>query len=228
MTLKTGKGPVVHLPRIHKARMIETVLQDFLNRRIAGFRILDVGTGNGDIAEYFARENRVDSIDIRDQRHAANDSFRFTLVDSADMPFAEGVFDIVISNHVIEHVRNQNRHLLEINRVLSNEGICYLGTPNRSSFIMGGHKDNRQVLRYRHMGPLFSNCGFSYVKYTARMLKQPVKFHCEVSLGRFIPKFLLESMDFIYPSHVFVLWPAERSSTIGWKRNLSNPGRCSC
>ena len=50
------------------------------------------------------------------------------------MPFANASFDLVITNHVIEHVGEVNeqlQHLKEIARVLSSTGQCYLAVPNR-------------------------------------------------------------------------------------------------
>ena len=205
-SLKRGRGPVVHLPRKRKAQMIQAILRDFLNRRIRGYRILDVGTGNGEIADYFAEENEVVSIDIQDQRNRVDSNYLFAQVDSAKIPFRSGMFDIVMSHHVIEHLDNQKQHLREVRRVMKSRGVCYLGTPNRSSILMEGHRNNHRVLRYRQMGPLFRDCGFSYIKYTTRMLKQPEQFHCEMAYGRLLPFFLLNSMNFLYPSHVFLLW----------------------
>jgi SAM-dependent methyltransferase len=47
------------------------------------------------------------------------------------LPFPDGTFDVVISNHVVEHVADPDRHLSEIRRVLKASGVCYLATPNR-------------------------------------------------------------------------------------------------
>ena len=47
------------------------------------------------------------------------------------MPFPDNYFDIVVSNHVVEHVSNQNLHFSEMARVLKPNGIVYFATPNR-------------------------------------------------------------------------------------------------
>jgi len=91
--------------------------------------LLDVGTGSGEIAYYLSDYFRVISIDINDQR-LFHDGFEF-LVTSEVLPFASNVFDIVISNHVIEHVNSTHTHISEIHRVLKPEGWLYLATPNR-------------------------------------------------------------------------------------------------
>jgi 2-polyprenyl-3-methyl-5-hydroxy-6-metoxy-1,4-benzoquinol methylase len=47
------------------------------------------------------------------------------------LPFPDEYFDVVVSNHVIEHVSDQQLHLSEIARVLKPNGVVYLATPNR-------------------------------------------------------------------------------------------------
>lgn len=45
------------------------------------------------------------------------------------IPFEDGAFDIVIANHVLEHVGNLDRATSEIARVLASDGIAVLQTP---------------------------------------------------------------------------------------------------
>ena len=94
-------------------------------------RILDIGTGAGHIASFLGSEsNSVVSIDVVDERRQKG-SYKFIKVQDENLPFKDNTFDIVISNHVIEHVPNQQRHVDEIFRVLKNGGIVYLATPNK-------------------------------------------------------------------------------------------------
>jgi SAM-dependent methyltransferase len=114
--------------------MIERLLGLAAGRTI---RMLEVGTGGGGIAEYFATHGRldveVDAVDVHDQRQGSG-SYRFTLVHGTTLPFADGTFDVVITNHVIEHVgprEAQLDHLRELRRVMAPDGIGYLAVPNR-------------------------------------------------------------------------------------------------
>ncbi len=45
------------------------------------------------------------------------------------IPYDDNSFDIVIANHILEHVSNVDKALSEINRVLKSEGIAILQTP---------------------------------------------------------------------------------------------------
>lgn len=100
-------------------------------------KLLEVGTGAGGIAHYFGKTGAmgwdVEAVDVEDVR-LATDGYRFSRVDSVDLPFADDSFDVVLSNHVIEHVgdaRQQAMHLDELRRVLRPDGIGYLAVPCR-------------------------------------------------------------------------------------------------
>jgi len=117
-----------------KGRKIERLLRPTPPH---GGRLLEVGTGAGGIAYYFARVSpyafRVDAVDVEDRRQVT-EGYRFTPVDSTALPFDANTFDVVVSNHVIEHVGDREAqldHLREIGRVLRDSGVAYLAVPNR-------------------------------------------------------------------------------------------------
>ncbi|MDE2148835.1 MAG: class I SAM-dependent methyltransferase [Gammaproteobacteria bacterium] len=104
-------------------------------RRSAG-RILEVGTGGGGIAHYFGTHPTlrcdVTAVDVHDIREI-EEGYRFVKVEGVDLPFDDQSFDLVITNHVIEHVGDyddQLRHLGEIHRVMKVGGSGYLAVPN--------------------------------------------------------------------------------------------------
>lgn len=130
---------VLDLPsRRHKGEKIERLIELDPAR---GYELLEVGTGSGGIAHYFATQARtrcdVTSVDVSDTR-LVTDGYAFRLVDSTALPFGDESFDVVLTNHVIEHVgdrEQQAEHLAEIRRVLRPGGVVYLAVPNRWMLI---------------------------------------------------------------------------------------------
>lgn len=118
-----------------KARKIEALLE--LDARPGPLRLLEVGTGSGWIAHYFASHPSgrftVDAVDVVDSRQV-HAGFRYQDVAGTQLPSADASFDVVVSNHVIEHVGGepeQLAHLAELRRVLRADGVGYLAVPNR-------------------------------------------------------------------------------------------------
>ena len=127
---------VLDLPsRQWKGLKIERLLD--LHTRPQPISLLEIGTGSGGIAHYFgthpALRCAVTAVDVIDQR-LTTEGYRFVPVAGTALPFPEASFDVVLSNHVIEHVgdaRQQQHHLRELRRVLKPDGIGYLAVPNR-------------------------------------------------------------------------------------------------
>ncbi len=127
---------VLDLPsRAKKALKIERLLG--LTPALGSRKLLEIGTGSGGIAHYFAHHPALDfqvtAVDVVDQR-LVHDGYDFKLVRDTHLPFPDGHFDIVISNHVMEHVgdpKAQRHHLREMRRVLRHDGTAYLAVPNR-------------------------------------------------------------------------------------------------
>jgi SAM-dependent methyltransferase len=127
---------VLDLPsRRWKALKIERLLN--LAAHEGTLRLLEVGTGSGGIAHYFGTHTQgrysVDAVDVHDNR-VVSEGFRYTQVHDIHLPFQSESFDVVLTNHVIEHVGDaavQLAHLHEIRRVLKPGGVGYLAVPNR-------------------------------------------------------------------------------------------------
>lgn len=126
--------------RLRKAAKIERLVRECGQASISG-RMLEVGTGSGFISEYFGTRYRdalrVDAVDVADQR-VASEGFDFQVYDGYGLPFASGVFDLIVSNHVIEHVGSremQQAHLRELARVLSPGGLIYLAAPSKWQLV---------------------------------------------------------------------------------------------
>ena len=127
---------VLDLPsRAKKGAKIAEILQ--LSSRPSPIRLLEIGTGSGGIAHHFGTHPglscEVTAVDVCDQRQVRG-GYRFVPVEGVQLPFEDAHFDVVITNHVIEHVGDRNAqaaHLREVRRVLAPSGIGYLAVPNR-------------------------------------------------------------------------------------------------
>lgn len=118
-----------------KAVKIERLLG--LMPKAEPLQLLEIGTGAGGIAHYFGTHPKLDckvtAVDVNDNRQV-QEGYDYLQVQGVDLPFDDERFDVVISNHVIEHVGDQaaqRDHLREVRRVLRGDGIAYLAVPNR-------------------------------------------------------------------------------------------------
>ncbi len=130
--------------RRKKAEKILRLLN--LQRIPQPIRLLDVGAGAGGIAQYFGNHPeiscQVTAVDVEDLRQVC-DGYRFVQVDGVELPFEEESFDVVLSNHVIEHVGDRSaqlRHLQEVRRVMAANGVGYLAVPNRWMLVEPHYK----------------------------------------------------------------------------------------
>ncbi len=121
--------------RLEKAAKIQTLIE--ARHPLEGLDVLEVGCGSGWMAADFARlvgpEGSVAAVDRVDQRKT-DEGFDFKAVEATTLPFDDESCDLVISNHVMEHVGerpDQVHHLEELARVLRDDGLLYLSVPNR-------------------------------------------------------------------------------------------------
>lgn len=70
------------------------------------------------------------------------------ICDAHDIPFADGAFDGVIAQAVLEHVVNPYRCVNEIYRVLRDSGLVYAETP----FMQQVHGGNYDFTRFTYVG----------------------------------------------------------------------------
>lgn len=122
--------------REKKARKIETILSKHVT--LADCDVLDLGAGSGLLSAYL--KPRVRSITAADREPEAFLAKGIDVVHTPDtnLPFEAASFDVVVFNHVIEHVGqrpDQDRILAQIHRVLRPGGILYLAVPNRWALI---------------------------------------------------------------------------------------------
>ena len=100
--------------------------------------ILDFGAGEGSTSELLSQNNFVVSLEPKRERVKkipVNDSLKPIMGDGSNLPFKNSVFDVIILQDVIEHLSITEKFLSELNNILKKDGIIYLSTPNKLSFI---------------------------------------------------------------------------------------------
>jgi len=114
--------------RLEKAQKIMRIISRY--KDFDKSDVLDIGCGSGYLGSILGKKAKsYTGIDFIDERKVRN--FCFLISTALRLPFKSGSFDIVICNHVIEHVPEQDKVLDEINRVLKKDGICYITSPNK-------------------------------------------------------------------------------------------------
>jgi len=124
--------------RRQKAAKILAVVRHALGRQdLTGLRALDVGCSAGFIADEIARAGAVTAgVDIDEPglaraRERFGDRVDFRFARGEALPFDDGEMDIVVLNHIYEHVVDPQAVVTDIYRVLSNDGVLYLGLGNK-------------------------------------------------------------------------------------------------
>ena len=125
-----------------KANKIISVMHHFLGRTdLTGLSAVDIGCSAGFISDELARDGATTiGIDIDAPGLAAaearfGDRVQFLCTSADAMPFADDSVDLVVFNHIYEHVVNPDAVLTEIHRVLKPGGIAYLGLGNKYQLI---------------------------------------------------------------------------------------------
>lgn len=226
-----NKGFYVSENRTSKAKKIIAILEEEMESSLEDCIILDIGTGNGEIANYLANiAKQVISIDI-----SYNQTFKGGydyLICNENLPFKSESIDIVLSNHVIEHVDNNVLHLNEINRVLKQTGTVYLATPNRlwpwevhyrllflhylpnKIFIkflklLNIYHEDLKLLSWGELKSLTKN-NYSLMIHCDKVIKEPDKYYMNVNkylltLLKIIPLSVYTYLTFINPTLIITL-----------------------
>jgi SAM-dependent methyltransferase len=122
---------------LERGRFVRSIIEQ--KNKIENFLIIDLGSGEGGTTRVLAEDNFVVSVDlslIRLQRQN-NSDIKFSKIngDVTNLPVRDKFADLIIVQDVIEHLNNIHSFYEEIKRVLKPDGIVYLSTPNKLSFI---------------------------------------------------------------------------------------------
>jgi len=104
-----------------------------------GARLLEIGSGLGHLIGQL--ENTFDTVAadvnpwaLKQSLHVARCTAHVSS-SAEELPFADGAFGVVIIKHVVEHLPNPEKAIVEIGRVTAPGGVLILATPNLSSLL---------------------------------------------------------------------------------------------
>lgn len=133
--------------RRQKAAKITSVLRHFLGRDdLADLVVGDVGCSTGFTADELAeRGGDVVGFDIDVPGLArANERFAgrvgFVCADGEQLPVADETFDVLVFNHIYEHVVDADAVVAELHRILKPDGVVYLGLANKLGVVEPHYK----------------------------------------------------------------------------------------
>ncbi|MDO4198722.1 MAG: methyltransferase domain-containing protein [Erysipelotrichaceae bacterium] len=100
-----------------------------------GMKVLEIGCGNGSL---WLENNVNDEIDvslsdissgmIEDCKSVLGDRYHYYVFDAHNIPFDDESFDVIICNHTLFYLKDIDKALKEIHRVLKRKGIFYSTT----------------------------------------------------------------------------------------------------
>lgn len=113
-----------------------------------GKTILDVacGTGYGSSLLREAGAHKVYGVDISHEAAAyaknryQHPDIKFLQGDCARLPFENKRFDVVVSFETLEHIVNSDAFVVEVSRVIKDDGIFIVSTPNKAVCSPGREK----------------------------------------------------------------------------------------
>jgi SAM-dependent methyltransferase len=120
-------------------------LRELLTKRSPHPRVLVVGCGEA--GQGMAALNSDPTIELTNTDVAVGDRVMM-ICDSHNLPFADGTFDGVIIQAVLEHVADPYRCVEEVHRVLGENGIVYAETP----FMQQVHGGPFDFTRFTDLG----------------------------------------------------------------------------
>ena len=127
-------------------------------------KVTDIGCGDGQVTVRYKEKiqcREIVGVDgVMRKINAAGDRRVKTVFANLEKkwPFDDEVFDVVVSNQVIEHILDVDNFIQEIYRILKHGGYCVISTENLSSWhnifaLMLGFQDfSHTILKKKHIG----------------------------------------------------------------------------
>ena len=104
-----------------------------------GARLLEIGSGLGHLVGQLESHFDTSALDVNHwalrASRAAAPRTPHHLASAQELPFADGVFNVVIIKHIVEHLPQPDKAIAEIGRITASDGFLILATPNLDSLF---------------------------------------------------------------------------------------------
>ncbi len=153
-----------------------------INKYSKGNNILDIGCGTGDFLNLFKiRKWNTFGIEPNDKaRSIGNSKFNLNIYSEDQLEkFESNKFDIITLWHVLEHVHDLNERIIEIKRLLKQDGTLFVAVPNPDSYdakkynsFWAGYDVPRHLYHFT-----IKNINDLFAKYSMKIINvKPLKF----------------------------------------------------
>lgn len=113
---------------------------------VKGKVVLDIASGSGYGTKMLAQTAKyVYGVDVNEvainysKRHYNAENIEYVVGDGEEIPLGDKSVDIVVTFETIEHIQDYQKFIKEIRRVLKDDGIAIISTPNDAEFAEGNH-----------------------------------------------------------------------------------------
>jgi len=222
-----------------KTEKIVAVLGDYYKTRLKKLNVLDIGCSTGFMTKYLSTTFRsIIGTDIDKgaiefaQKNNSSTNTKFFVQNALDLDFSDNFFDVVICNHIYEHVPDGKKLMQEIYRVLKPGGVCYFAAGNRLRLVEQHYRlpllsvlpkavahyylkalKRGQYYYENHLtiwGLKKIVYSFTVIDYTRKILENPVQFHSsellrQGSLKQKVSLMALTAAYWLCPTYIWLL-----------------------
>jgi O-antigen biosynthesis protein len=185
----TGERYIPKDPECEELKFEHESRYFFSSNLVKGKLIADIGCGSGYGCQIIStnQAKKVIGLDISFEtlkfakENFSTDNILYINSSADSLPFSSAIFDIVISFEVIEHLENYKGYLAEIKRILKDDGILILSTPNVVKHL--DRKENGEQNFHVHefcfqdfkslLSEYFESMAFYSQKYTQSIVLEP-------------------------------------------------------
>lgn len=127
-------------------------------------KLLDFGCGKKPYETLFQNVSEYIGIDFDGEGHIHTNEKIDVIYDGKSIPFPDNTFDGILSTEVFEHIFNPDEIILEIKRVLKNQGLILITCP----FSICEHEIPNDYARYSSFAVKFmlQKEGFEIIEFT--------------------------------------------------------------